>query len=272
MLSIANTAFRVACIRTLTRTLIGITPIATTTFKSKFAHTIVEPQQNIGYQSQYIEIEQREKPVAKLRINAERDETIFATTETRVSQILEHKEHVYTINESATIFEAITKMTRLKLGALLVTNKLGGLTGIISERDYMSKVVLHGFSSKTMLVESIMAPRPYFICPEFTARACLDIMTKHRFRHLPVCTKEDYIRAKLGYEDDFPRPHKLTKTVDLENPTKPVRPSGEKLVPIGIVSIGDCVKAVIEEQQYSLRVLKEYTTDRGYSVPKDEHH
>jgi len=93
------------------------------------------------------------------------------------------------------------------------------LIGIISERDYARKVVLEGRSSKLTRVRDIMTLDPVTACPENTVEECMTIMTQYRVRHLPVL-------------------------------------AGEHLV--GIVSIGDLVKAVIADQAHTIDQLQTY--------------
>jgi CBS domain-containing protein len=141
---------------------------------------------------------------------------------TSVAQILKSKpdQAVYTIAASDSVYSAISLMAEKHIGALIVTDG-GGIAGIITERDYARKVVLMDRSSKTTPVRDIMTPHVRFVEPEQTSYDCMALMTERRMRHLPV----------------------------LEN---------GKL--IGMVSIGDLVKEIIAEQQFTIAQLEHYIT------------
>jgi CBS domain-containing protein len=127
---------------------------------------------------------------------------------------------LWTIAPDRTVFEALQTMADKNVGALLV---LDGetITGILSERDYARKVILHGRSSKELMVREIMSSKVYFVSPEQNIEDCMSLFTNKRVRHLPV----------------------------LEN---------DKLA--GIISIGDVVKAVIAEQESTIKHLENYIT------------
>lgn len=125
---------------------------------------------------------------------------------------------VHSIAPEATVFEAIEKMATHGIGALVVTDK-GKLAGIVSERDYARKVILQGRSSIKTPVRDIMTSNVICISPNQTMDDGLAIMTKRAIRHLPV----------------------------VEN--------GEML---GIVSIGDLVKAKIADQEFTIEQLENY--------------
>jgi len=138
-----------------------------------------------------------------------------------VRNILENKgRDVWTIAPDRTVLEALRTMADKNVGALLV---LDGetITGILSERDYARKVILHGRSSKELMVKEIMSSKVYFVSPEQNIEDCMSLFTNKRVRHLPV----------------------------LEN---------DKLA--GIISIGDVVKAVIAEQESTIKHLENYIT------------
>jgi len=138
-----------------------------------------------------------------------------------VRNILENKgRDVWTIAPDRTVFEALRTMADKNVGALLV---LDGetITGILSERDYARKVILHGRSSKELMVKEIMSSKVYFVSPEQNIEDCMSLFTNKRVRHLPV----------------------------LEN---------DKLA--GIISIGDVVKEVIAEQESTIQHLQNYIT------------
>ncbi len=136
-----------------------------------------------------------------------------------VRQLLEGKPGaVYTVEAEDPVRTAIQLMADHHVGALPVL-KQGEVAGIVSERDYARKVVLMGRNSTETQVWQIMASPVIHVQPEDTVGDCMRLMTEHRIRHLPVC-------------------------------------EGSAL--IGIVSIGDCVKAVIDEQQHEIEDLRRY--------------
>ncbi len=138
---------------------------------------------------------------------------------TAAKTLLEHKGgELWTINPSATVFEAIKLMSEKNVGALPVMEG-ARLVGIISERDYMSKVMLKGRSSKETPVGDIMTRDVVTVAPDQSVSGCMDIITRHRVRHLPVV--ED---GRLS----------------------------------GIVSIGDLVRWTIATQRMTIEQLEKY--------------
>ena len=136
-----------------------------------------------------------------------------------VRQLLEEKGHqVWSIGPDATVYDALALMAEQDIGSLAVLQD-GRLVGLISERDYSRKVILKGRHSKDTPVRDIMAVRMPYAEPEQTVEECMAIVTDQRVRHLPVL--ED---GRL----------------------------------IGIVSIGDLVKAIIDEQQFIIDQLVHY--------------
>jgi CBS domain-containing protein len=136
-----------------------------------------------------------------------------------VKDILNRKgNQVYSVHPNETVYDAIKKMADLNIGALLVLND-SELTGIISERDYRNKIILQGRTSATTPVRDIMTSQVYCVNSSDNINTCMSIMTEKKIRHLPVI-------------DDG----KLT----------------------GIISIGDVVKAVIDEQQVEIDTLRDY--------------
>jgi CBS domain-containing protein len=125
---------------------------------------------------------------------------------------------VYSVTPEASVFDALKLMAEKNIGALLIVSG-GKLAGIMSERDYARKVILHGKSSHDMLVREIMSEKVVTVQPEQTVEDCMTLMTGKRIRHLPVV-------------------------------------NGDKIV--GLLSIGDLVKEVIAEQEQTIRQLESY--------------
>ena len=136
-----------------------------------------------------------------------------------VRQLLENKAPgVYAIGPDAPVLEAIRLMAEKRIGALLVMDA-GAMAGIVSERDYARKVVLQGRSSRETPVRDIMTAEVVSVRLDDTAQRCMSLVTDRRIRHLPV--------LEGGHV-------------------------------VGVVSIGDLVKAVIEDQQHELDQLQRY--------------
>ena len=138
---------------------------------------------------------------------------------TYVSQLLERKGRaMYSIEPEDPVLEAIQLMADHHVGALLVM-KADELVGIVSERDYARKVILLGRSSAETPVWQIMSSPVLTVSLHHTVQECMELMTEHRVRHLPVV------------EDGRV---------------------------VGVVSIGDLVKAVIQDQQETIEQLESY--------------
>lgn len=136
-----------------------------------------------------------------------------------VRQLLEGKPaDVFSITPDAPVIDAIRMMAERRVGALLVMEG-PRLAGIISERDYARKIVLQGRSSKDTPVRDIMTAQVVTVTPSDSTEHCMELVTNSRIRHLPVL-------------------------------------DGERVV--GVLSIGDLVKAVIEDQQVQLDQLQRY--------------
>jgi len=139
-----------------------------------------------------------------------------------IRMILKNKKsgEVWSVGPDETVLEAITRMARLGIGALLVMEG-ERLVGIVSERDYARKIILQGRRSAETRVAEIMTREVFTATEDMTAQRCLGMMTEGFFRHLPVM-------------------------------------DGERVV--GLVSIGDLVKAVIADQQEVIQELERYVT------------
>lgn len=136
-----------------------------------------------------------------------------------VNQILRTKgTEVFSIVSTFTVFEALKVMGEKNIGAILVIDD-GVLKGILSERDYARKIVLKDKSSKKTLVSEIMATDVVTVKPSDNLEFCMGLMSGRRIRHLPVIENEEVI---------------------------------------GLVSIGDVVKAIIEIQKETIKHLDSY--------------
>jgi IMP dehydrogenase len=141
---------------------------------------------------------------------------------TSVAQVLKSKpeQAVFTIAASDSVYNAIRLMAEKGIGALIVTDgREEAIVGIVTERDYARKVVLMDRSSKTTTVREIMSPHVRFVQPDQTTYDCMALMTERRMRHLPVLDE-----GRL----------------------------------VGMVSIGDLVKDIIAEQQFTIVQLEHY--------------
>ncbi len=136
-----------------------------------------------------------------------------------VRQLLEGKKPgVVTIEATEPVRTAIQLMADHFIGALPVLSG-GRLAGIVSERDYARKCVLMGRSSNDTIVGTIMSAPVIHVGPAQTVNECMMLMTEKRIRHLPVVADGELI---------------------------------------GVISIGDCVKAVIDEQEHEIEDLRRY--------------
>ena len=136
-----------------------------------------------------------------------------------IRQVLGAKGHtVFTIGPEATVYEALQQLAAHDVGALVVTEE-GEVVGLVSERDCARKVVLLGRLAKETPVREIMTKEVICVGSKQTVDGCMPIMSEKRVRHLPV----------------------------LEN---------EQLA--GIISIGDVVKAIMEDQEATIEQLEQY--------------
>jgi CBS domain-containing protein len=136
-----------------------------------------------------------------------------------VRDILRTKGHeVWSVRPDATLFEALQEMAERNVGALLVMEG-EEVVGIVSERDYARKIILKGKSSRETHVREIMTKDTLYVDPDYKIEECMALMTDEHVRHLPVI---------------------------------------EKGRVIGIVSIGDVVKAIISEKQFVIEQLEKY--------------
>jgi CBS domain-containing protein len=143
--------------------------------------------------------------------------------ETRLRQLIEHKgSKIWSVPPEASVFEAITLMAERGIGVVLVMEDSAGLpAGIFSERDYARRIILQGRASRHTPVGEVMTRELTYGRPDMTIREGMHLMTQGRFRHLPVVSK------------------------------------GRML---GVLSIGDLVKALIEHQEFLIHQLENYIT------------
>jgi len=127
---------------------------------------------------------------------------------------------VWSVDPGSSVFDALGLMAEKEIGALVVLDG-ARVAGIISERDYARKVILHGRASPTTRVEEIMTSHVAYTHLEQSIEECMAIITDKRIRHLPVMENEELI---------------------------------------GIISIGDLVKAIIADQKFMIEQLERYIT------------
>jgi len=146
-----------------------------------------------------------------------------------VKELLQAKGYdVWTIAPDASVYDALRLMADKNVGAVLVIDG-GNVVGILSERDYARKVILEGKSSKHTPVREIMTEKVLCVRTDQTAEECMALMTNKRVRHLPVI-------------------------------------EGDCLV--GVISIGDVVKAIISEQEFMIEQLENYITGSTFRPRK----
>jgi len=136
-----------------------------------------------------------------------------------INHLLQGKgNEVWSVSPEASVLDAMRLMAEKEIGALLVMED-AELVGVISERDYARQVILKGRASSDTPVRQIMTSRVVYVSPAQTVEECLALMTDKRVRHLPVMESDAVV---------------------------------------GVLSIGDLVKAVIAEQQFTIQQLERY--------------
>jgi CBS domain-containing protein len=143
-----------------------------------------------------------------------------------VRDILAAKDQaVCSIHPKATVFDALKLMSALEIGAVMVLDETGAVRGILSERDYARKIPLQGKSSRETTVAEIMTPaeRMHTVGPANTLEDCMVLMTAKHVRHLPVFEDSRFV---------------------------------------GVISIGDVVKAIISEKQSLIDQLHDYISGK----------
>jgi CBS domain-containing protein len=110
-----------------------------------------------------------------------------------VKELLEKKGHeVFSVTPDTTVYDALIIMAEKEIGSLVVLEN-EKMVGIMSERDYARKVILKGKVSKETLVREIMTSNVIHTSPGDKVRKCLSLMTKNRFRHIPVMEGGDLV-------------------------------------------------------------------------------
>ncbi|MGV3515853.1 CBS domain-containing protein [Luteitalea sp.] len=142
---------------------------------------------------------------------------------TLVRHMLAGKPDVHAVDPDDTVLDALKVMADHNIGAVLVT-AAGGLVGILSERDYARKMVLHGKASHDTTVREVMTTEVVSVSVDWTCDQCMAVMTDKRVRHLPVVDQ-----GRL----------------------------------VGVISIGDVVRAVVEEQQSTISTLENFIMSGG---------
>jgi len=136
-----------------------------------------------------------------------------------ILQVLANKgSRVWSISPDATVFEGLTLMADKNIGALLILEN-DRPVGIMSERDYARKIILEGRSSRDTKIRSIMTTRLMRVHPSDTVEHAMSLMTREHIRHVPVMDGDSVL---------------------------------------GLVSIGDLVKAMINQQQFTIEQLERY--------------
>jgi CBS domain-containing protein len=140
---------------------------------------------------------------------------------TRVSDLLKLKgRDIWSLPPDSTVYDAIDQMAQKSVGALLVMEG-ERLVGIVSERDYARKVILKGKASQETEVREIMSRPVICVRPEFTIEETMALMTEKRVRHLPVVVEDKVM---------------------------------------GVISIGDVVRGIIDDKEFYIQQLTNYIT------------
>jgi len=126
---------------------------------------------------------------------------------------------VHTTSADSTVFDALQSMAEHNVGALIVLDE-GRIVGVFSERDYARKVILHGLSSPRTEVRQVMTDDVYYAEPSQSVEECMALMTEKHVRHLPVLAENGRM--------------------------------------IGVVSMGDLVRAAIADKEFLIDQLEKY--------------
>lgn len=133
----------------------------------------------------------------------------------------------YTIGEEATVYDAVQKFAAFNIGCLVVTNKAGDMTGIVSERDYVCKIALLGRTSKDTKITEIATKSSKLITANTkdSVEDCMEKMLQKDIRHLPLVDDGDNV--------------------------------------VGLISIKDLVKTVVKEKEKTIKVLSDFALGKG---------
>ncbi|WP_396627224.1 CBS domain-containing protein [Luteitalea sp.] len=142
---------------------------------------------------------------------------------TLVRHMLANKSDVHTVSPDDTVLDALRVMADHNIGAVLVMND-DALAGILSERDYARKMVLHGKASRDTLVGEVMTSHVVSVTPAWSCDQCMSLMTERHVRHLPVVQDGRVV---------------------------------------GVISIGDVVRAVLGEHKTTITTLEHYIMSGG---------
>ena len=137
-----------------------------------------------------------------------------------VRSILQAKGNkVFAVHPNDTVFSALEEMVEKNVGALVVLDEQEHFAGIFTERDYARKVILKGKASKETRIKEVMTEHPVSVTPDTTLEQCMSLMTTKYIRHLPVFEANNLV---------------------------------------GLISIGDIVKYIIDEQKFIIENLEHY--------------
>lgn len=139
----------------------------------------------------------------------------------KVRSILESKgtnNNIFSVEPNTIVYKAIETMAQKNIGGLLICES-GKLVGIFTERDYARKLILKGKASKDTTIGELMTKNPITVSPENTLEECMQLMSNKRIRHLPVIENDNLV---------------------------------------GVISIGDVVRFIIDEQKSIIEHLESY--------------
>jgi len=153
--------------------------------------------------------------------------TVEKATAGEALKLSGYKSIDYTVSEESTVFDAINKFAAFNIGCLVTVDKSGNMTGILSERDYISKIALLGRTSKDTLVKEISTKSGNLVTASLdeTVEECMTKMLSKDVRHLPLIGKDESV--------------------------------------VGMISIKDLVKTVVQEKEKTIRVLSDFALGKG---------